>query len=109
MKYVYKWSKEKKKHVYEHREIMERRLHRPLETWETVHHINGNTRDNNIKNLIVLRGSEHAKKQWEERKKKWIWSRNHNKCIDCETTERPHHANGRCKNCDMKYRRRVCK
>jgi hypothetical protein len=35
------------------------------------------------------------------------WAANHNACIDCGTTERPHRAGGRCKRYDDRWRYRV--
>lgn len=40
-----------KKLIYQHREVMENFLGRKLESFENVHHINGNRGDNRIENL----------------------------------------------------------
>jgi HNH endonuclease len=46
---------------YEHRLIMEDHIGRPLESWEHVHHINENPKDNRIENLQMVTASEHGK------------------------------------------------
>ena len=50
-----------------HRYIMEQHLGRRLEAWEHVHHINGDSLDNRIKNLIVLSNSAHQRVEYAER------------------------------------------
>ena len=44
-----------------HRVIAEAMLGRPLESWEHVHHKDGNKHNNNPENLVVLSRAEHGK------------------------------------------------
>jgi hypothetical protein len=57
----YKQIRINNKNVLQHRWIMENFLKRPLNRWEHVHHINGNSTDKRLENLIVLSHSEHSR------------------------------------------------
>ena len=46
-------------YVYKHHLIAEQKLGRPLKRTEIVHHINGNTMNNDICNLAIITRSEH--------------------------------------------------
>lgn len=46
--------------ILEHRLVMQRAINRPLEEHETVHHIDGNTSNNELSNL-QLRSGRHGK------------------------------------------------
>jgi hypothetical protein len=57
-----------KGYVYEHRIVAERKLGRPLNTKDIVHHIDGNKQNNRPKNLVIVDG--HAEHQLYHRKNK---------------------------------------
>lgn len=59
---TYKMIKVEGKSKREHREIMEKYLGRKLTFNETIHHRNGNKRDNSIKNLELISRSNHSKR-----------------------------------------------
>jgi hypothetical protein len=66
--HTYKYIIVDGKRVREHRYLMEKYLGRKLETWEHVHHINGDSLDNRLENLAVLSNSEHQKEEHKFRK-----------------------------------------
>lgn len=49
------------KWVYQHRYIMEKHIGRKLESWEHVHHIDGDKTNNELDNLELLESSDHHK------------------------------------------------
>lgn len=46
-------------HILEHRLIAARSIDRPLESWEHVHHLNGDKLDNRPENLQIVTQAEH--------------------------------------------------
>lgn len=58
----YKSMSRKNGYVYEHRIIMAKHIGRALEKLEVVHHIDHNSRNNNIENLMLFKNNTEHKK-----------------------------------------------
>jgi hypothetical protein len=72
MKQNYKksWDKQRGKFVKTHRLVMEKSLGRSLSYLEVVHHIDGNIKNNNINNLVVMSLEEHTSMHCAGKRKK---------------------------------------
>ncbi|MCA1669689.1 MAG: HNH endonuclease [Thermomicrobia bacterium] len=81
---------------------MEAHLGRSLRREEHVHHRDGNKANNAIENLQLISASDHAHLHHPKINR---WSRKHDRCVKCGTTERPHNARGLCCNCYVYWRR----
>ncbi len=56
-------------YIMEHRLKMQKKIGRPLEKWEVVHHINENKSDNRLKNLRLMTKREHDRMHTTKRHK----------------------------------------
>jgi hypothetical protein len=54
------WEDGKCRRILQHRRIIQSYLGRKLETWEDVHHLDGNKSNNEISNLQVLSHGKHS-------------------------------------------------
>lgn len=87
---------------YEHRIVAAKRLGRPLTPKDIVHHIDGNGLNNSPENLQVLSHAEHMAVHGSM----IGWSRLHQHCCVCKTTNRKHLARGMCTACYQSERKK---
>jgi hypothetical protein len=60
--YVLEWDEGRRKHIPQHRLVMERFLQRKLKRSEQVHHVDGDKQNNNPSNLYLCKNAaEHTK------------------------------------------------
>lgn len=105
MKSPYKRTTYKGIPIDEHRKVVEQFLGRKLESWEIVHHINGNKKDNRIENLQIMTQNEHNKLHKEKLPKTKI-------CIECGKIFEPpikHRSRNKLcsKECWLKHQKKV--
>jgi hypothetical protein len=84
--YVRFWDNSIRRWKYEHRLNMEKKIGRSLLPSEHVHHIDGNPKNNNPENLMIVSPEEHARIHKPGKKD-----------IRRRLCNRKHHAKGFCK------------
>ncbi len=84
------------------RVVMEQKIGRRLRPGEVVHHIDGDPANDDPENLALMTHVDHARMHATISQ----WARAAHCCVECGTTEAPHHANRRCQKCDKRARRR---
>lgn len=72
--------------ITEHRLVMEQKLNRHLRPFEIVHHINGNTIDNRIENLLLCKDTAQHQKNHTQIKRCCVCGQYIKECeyIDCD-------------------------
>jgi len=80
---------------YKHRFVMEQFIGRKLKKREHVHHVDGNTLNNNIDNLQLLINADHNRTTFAITK----WSIKYDCCQSCGTTTKKHMSHGLCSTC----------
>ena len=62
-----KYTYNKQGYIYLHRYIMEKHINRALESWEVIHHIDHDRKNNKIENLEIMDNYQHSKIHSKER------------------------------------------
>lgn len=82
------WDNKNRKWVYFHRKAMESYLGRKLKSHEHVHHIDGDPKNNNIVNLVIVDKAEHIRIHKPAKKME---------TCSIEGCDNKHHAKGLCR------------
>jgi hypothetical protein len=84
------------KRIFEHRYIIEKSLGRKLEPSEKIHHIDGNSLNNSLNNLIVTSQSSHITRFHNNKPRVFDW----NEFV-------PENKNNKCQVCNLKTRKKI--
>ena len=90
--------------VYEHRFVMEKHLGRKLSHNEQVHHINEDTLDNRVENLMVVTAQTHRRIHAAIGSR---WARHFDHCVLCNRFDSVHMSKGRCARCYQRIKYNV--
>lgn len=98
--------------MYEHRAVMEAAVGRKLKRTEHVHHKDGDTLNNSLDNLELLRNGDHTKRHHDgvvpsaaidAIRLNGKWSRSYgDRCVECGSDQRKHDSRGLCTACHQK-------
>ena len=88
--------------VKEHRFVMEQHLGRALDPAEHIHHINRDSLDNRIENLMIVSHATHQGLHSLISQNQW--STKFHCCQKCGTTSKKHNGHGLCTTCSQQVR-----
>lgn len=101
------WYRRGESRRYDHQDVAEQSIGRPLQSDEVVHHRDGDTSNNDPSNLQVMTRAEHMRLHAGTTHR---WAGQWDCCVECGTTERRHHGRGLCERCrsriQQQHRRR---
>lgn len=95
---------DKNRYALEHRQVMEKHIGRKLRRDEVIHHIDKDTTNNSIENLMVLNPTQHSQLH-ADLNRNGMWAKGHSCCGYCGKTDRKHDSLGLCEYCYPRYRK----